>query len=229
MHFEELRRADKLVTLGELTAEMAHEINNPAGIILSRTDYLQMIPAMHKYKNDLEVIINQVSKISHITKNILQYSRKRSQSFQKIDLVSILNACINFLEPRFLKKNIQLSRKFDEINSQVTGDPLQMEQAFVNLINNAIDALSQNGHLDIHLKRNDDNKLQIMIRDDGIGMDEDTRERIFSPFFTTKNPDQGTGLGLYIVKNICKNHGAEIRCSSSTGKGSTFIITFEQE
>jgi signal transduction histidine kinase len=229
LHFEELRRADKLVTLGELAAEMAHEINNPACIILSRTNYLQMIPELHPQQNDLAVISEQVEKISRITKNILKYSKRPPKKFQKIDLAAIIDNCINLLQPRISKKKIALIKKMKMKNSQITGDALQLEQAFINLINNAIDALSPEGTLEITLKRNATDHTEVRIQDNGTGMDAHIQEQIFSPFFTTKSMEKGTGLGLYIVKNICKNHNAEISCESVPNKGSTFIITFGEE
>jgi signal transduction histidine kinase len=229
MHFEELRRADKLVTLGELAAEMAHEINNPAGIILSRSDYLQMIPELKKHHNDLEVITKQVDKISRITKNILKYSKKPIKHFQQVDLISILNGCFSFLEPRIIKKKINIIKKIEVMNPHITGDALQIEQTFINLINNAIDALAPEGNIIITIRRDENYNLQVKIEDNGTGMDDHTKEQIFSPFFTTKSDDKGTGLGLYIVKNICKDHQAEINCASTLGEGSTFTITFRQE
>jgi signal transduction histidine kinase len=226
LHFEELRRADKLVTLGELAAEMAHEINNPAGIILSRINYLQMIPEFQKQQGDLTVISEQIEKISRITKNILKYSKRPPKNFQSVDLSAIIDGCLNLLEPRISKKKIALIKKIEIMNSQITGDALQLEQAIINLINNAIDASAPEGAITITLKRNESYHMQLLIQDNGTGMDAQIKDQIFSPFFTTKSMDKGTGLGLYIVKNICKNHKAEITCDTAPTKGSTFIITF---
>ncbi len=230
LHFEQLQRADKLVTLGELAAEMAHEINNPAGIVMSRADYLHIKAdenlALKKYQDDLQVIINQVNKISRITGNILKYSKKLPKQFHTVDLKQVLEESLNVLEPRLAMKKIDLHKEFKDNDCQISGDAQQLEQVFTNLINNAVDAMSQGGFLTLSLERNEQHQIQIKISDSGSGISADLLDQIFTPFYTTKPPDKGTGLGLYIVKNICKNHNADIHCTSSPGLGTTFTVTF---
>jgi len=140
LHSEQLQRADKLVTLGELAAEMAHEINNPAGIIMSRADYLQMesqkLPEIQKYTEDLEVILKQTEKISKITGNILKYGRKIPREFGIFDLRQSVENSLNMLEPRLKKKGIKLIKKLDQHPSNIVGDSQQIEQVLINLINN---------------------------------------------------------------------------------------------
>ena len=234
MHFEQLQRADKLVTLGELAAEMAHEINNPTAVIMSRADYLQMEAEDNKhlksYSEDLEVILNQSTKISKITGNILKYGKKRSKDFHKINLIQVVQETINILEPRFRKKGINVNLDIQCRDCNIFGDSSQCEQVVTNILNNAVDAIGQDGHISIILKPADKNNYCCLleIHDDGSGMDENTRKQIFSPFFTTKTADKGTGLGLYIVKNICQNHNAEISCESEVNSGTTFSILFKK-
>lgn len=230
LHFEQLQRADKLVTLGELAAEMAHEINNPAGIVMSRADFIQMRieknPELQKYNEDLEVIINQVNKISKITGNILKYSKKLPKDFQQIDLKKLSEESLDILEPRLLKNGIRIQKQFESSQTEIHGDQVQMEQVFTNLVNNAIDAIDHNGQLVLGLKDNGPGYIEWFLHDNGQGIDEKVKDKIFSPFFTTKPANKGTGLGLYIVKNICKNHNATISCESKSGEGATFRIIF---
>ena len=232
MHFEQLQRADKLVTLGELAAEMAHEINNPTAVIMSRADYLQMEAEDNKklkpYNEDLEVILSQASKISKITGNILKYGKKRSKDFQRINLIQVIQETINILEPRFQKKGIMVNLDLQCHKCNIFGDSSQCEQVVTNLLNNAVDAIGQNGNINITLKPDGKEHCLLQIHDDGPGMDEHTKRQIFSPFFTTKTADKGTGLGLYIVKNICHNHDAEISCESEINSGTTFSIQFKK-
>ncbi|MBN1409134.1 MAG: HAMP domain-containing protein [Calditrichaceae bacterium] len=232
MHFEQLQRADKLVTLGELAAEMAHEINNPTAVIMSRADYLQMEAEDNKklkpYNEDLEVILSQASKISKITGNILKYGKKRSKDFQKINLIQVIQETINILEPRFQKKGITIDLDIQCQNCYIYGDSSQCEQVVTNLLNNAVDAIGQDGNIRIRLIPDGNEHCLLQIDDDGPGMDEHTRKQIFSPFFTTKTADKGTGLGLYIVKNICHNHDAQISCESKINEGATFSIKFKK-
>ncbi len=229
LHFEQLQRADKMVTLGELAAEMAHEINNPAGIIMSRTDYLHMVmkqkPEYAKYEEDVEVILKQVDKISNITGNILKYSKKLPKNFRKINLIQAIEESLSLLGPRLSKKKISVLTSFSVKKAVINGDAVQIEQVLTNLINNAIDAMGTNGILNISMDGGV-KELILRIEDNGSGMDESTLSQIFSPFFTTKTGDKGTGLGLYIVKNILKNHGAAITCISSLGNGTVFEIRF---
>ena len=229
LHFEQLQRADKMVTLGELAAEMAHEINNPAGIVMSRADYLQIMirknPADSAYIEDLEVILKQVGKISNITGNILKYSKKLPKNFQNIDLIPVIEDALSLLGPRLNKKNIRVRTAYHVDKADISGDTNQIEQVMTNLINNAIDAMEMDALLSISVST-DERGLVLLVEDTGSGMDQETQQNIFSPFFTTKSGDKGTGLGLYIVKNILKNHGASITCRSEVGKGTTFEIIF---
>lgn len=231
-HLEQLQRADKLVTLGELAAEMAHEINNPTAVIMSRTDFLQMElddhPAFRKYQDDLNVIMNQVTRISRITSSILKYSKKLPKNFSPVDLNKVIDESIAILEPRIHKKKIHLNRHIQCHGCQIIGDSMQCEQVITNLLNNAIDALEPEGRLDIYMHCPDEHHVMLKISDNGCGMDESTRKQIFTPFFTTKAQGLGTGLGLYIVKNICQNHGAEISFESEEGKGTSFTTTFKK-
>ena len=143
-----------------------------------------------------------------------------------MNLTEVIEESLTILEPRLRKNNILVDKNYRMSNSNIQGDPLQLEQVFTNLINNAIDAIESNGKIIISIANEEENKIKLSFTDDGEGIDEHELDRIFSPFFTTKSAEKGTGLGLYIVKNICKNHGADITCESVPGKGTTFTIMF---
>ncbi|MCF6268930.1 MAG: ATP-binding protein [Melioribacteraceae bacterium] len=232
LYFEQLQHADKLATLGELTAEIAHEINNPTAIILARADYLSGEvggnPDLKKYSKDLNAILEQTERISRITKNILRYGRKLPQNFQKIQISEVLKQSLHIIEPRLKKKQIQVEENFKDQNTYVFADPTQLEQIAINLIHNAIDASEYSDKIILKVYLNSENKVVMEVKDYGIGMDEETLKKVFSPFFTTKSEKKGTGLGLFIVKNICDNHNAEIKCESSLGKGVLFKILFNE-
>ncbi len=230
LHFEQLQRADKLVTLGELTSEIAHEINNHAAIIMSRTDYLKLQSiedeSIQHYNEDLDVIINQINKVSKITRNILKHGKKQSQNFQEFDIVKVVDESLLMLEPILQKRNITFLKYFEMEEALIYGDPLQIDQLLTNLAINALDAIEKDGELKIAIKINENNNPQIIVADNGNGISHQNLEQIYSPFFTTKSLGKGTGLGLYIVKNICNNHNAEIKCDSKIGEGTVFTITF---
>lgn len=232
LHAEQLQRADRLVTLGELTAEMAHEINNHSAIIMARADFLQLESIMNnelvKYKGDLSAILHQTEVVSKITGNILKHSKKMPRLKQKLNLIDIVNECLYILNPVIKKHNVEIIRSYKTDNPVITGDQLDIEQIIMNLINNAVDSLEGSGIIEIELDKDSDDNVILKIKDNGSGIEEPVLEQIFLPFFTTKDPGKGTGLGLYIVRNICEKHSAKISCNSKPGSGTTFTIKFER-
>ena len=230
-HLEQLHHVDKLATLGELTAEIAHEINNPNGIILSRSDYLLMDTEENsnfaEYRSDLEAILKQSEKIKIVTSNILRYGRKLSQNFEPVQASVIIEQSISILQPKIKAKKIIIEKDFLREESLIFVDSVQLEQLIINLLGNAIYASDYYDKIILSLFE-ENNKLVITIEDFGIGMKENVKNNIFSPFYTTKAEKKGTGLGLYIVKNICENLKAEISCTSEYGKGSKFTVIFDK-
>jgi len=233
MHIEELQRLNRLNTLGELTSQTAHEVNNHIAIMMARTDYLDMeakkVPALSKYSEDFDVLQDQVAKISSITSNILKHSRKKTTELIEVDLVNIIDECSQVFKPILGKKNIELISDIKVDDGIVKGDYVQLYQVLTNLINNASEAIVNEGKIFIFLNYNINNSLTLLVKDNGPGINKDIIDEIFSPFFTTKADTNKTGLGLYIVKNICNYHNAEILCSSEPDKGTTFTINFNQE
>jgi len=232
MHFEQLQRADKMITLGELTSTMAHDINNYAAIIMARADYLQMesdnISGLQNYEEDFKVINDQINKISKITGNILKHSKKLPKNFTEFNLVELVNEIIVTLDPLTKKRNILLECKNDYSELKIFGDKDQIEQAIMNIINNALDVTKNNGILKLVISKNKNKIPQIVIKDFGTGIPKENLDKIYSPFFTTKSNEKGTGLGLYIAKKILINHNADIVCESTSNVGTTFTITFSE-
>ncbi len=228
LHFEQLQHADRLITLGELTSETAHEINNHSAIIMSRADYLSFealqTPEISKYSDDFNVILNQIDKVSEITKNVLRHSKKVEKNFERINLADVIESTLNTLQPILKKRKIELSKNIIP-EALIFGDSLQIEQALTNLIINSLDAMEQEGILKISLAK-ENSRFVITVQDTGSGIDDSIEDQVFSPFFTTKKGGKGSGLGLYIVKNICKNHNAEIFLQRNDDKGTTFKIIF---
>lgn len=233
MHLEQLQRTDKLVTLGELTSETAHEINNFSAIIMSRVDYLslaiQQDENLKKYAEDLEVILKQITNINHITGNILKHSKQSSNAIEAISLQKVIDECVSLLAPLIRKKDIKVVKKYEVSNPIINGDSLLLEQAFTNLILNSLDFLEKDGELTISIRElTADKFMEVKISDNGCGIEEKYLDQLFSPFFTTKTKERGTGLGLYIVKKICDKHNAVIKCSSVFGRGTIFTIIFKK-
>ena len=232
LHLDQLQRADRLITVGELTAQIAHEINNHTAVIMARADYLQLKSAdsagNQSLNEDLNVIIGQTEKISDITNNILRHSKKLSKEFEKLNLIKVVENSLQILGPLISKENVNISKNYEIESPYIKGNAVQLEQVITNLVTNALDALSGNGSLKISVRNISTSQIEFRISDNGMGIAQKDLDQIFSPFFTTNAARGGTGLGLYIVNNICRNHDASIRVESEQGKGTTFIIVFKR-
>ena len=233
LHFEQLQRANRLKILGELTSQMAHEINNHTAIVMSRADYLNLESGnndkLNNYKDDFKVILDQTDKISTITNNILRHSKKSLKKRERINLVESITKTLQLVQPLMDKNNIHLKLNLELNQAFIYGDALEIEQVLINLIKNSMDAIGKDGVVQISLKQNDsDKKLNLTIKDNGCGIEEDKLSQIFSPFYTSKSQDKGTGLGLYIVQNICKNHKIDIRVESMQNSGTSFNLIFNE-
>ncbi|MFC2103632.1 ATP-binding protein, partial [Bacteroidota bacterium] len=231
MHMAELQRLGRLTTLGELTSQTAHEINNHIAIIMSRTDYLSLesvkVQELQKYDEDIKVLQDQISKISYITGNLLKYSRKQKSEKKRINLAHTIKDSVALYSILLEKRKIKLNVNINIKDASIVADAVQISQVLANLINNAADAIGRKGNIVINLSNDTDNNLVLTVQDDGPGIKKDIVDEIFSPFFTTKNSKTNTGLGLYIVKKICDNHNANIECISETGNNTKFRITFK--
>jgi signal transduction histidine kinase len=230
---EKLQRADRLVTLGEVAAVIAHEVNNPAGIILTRAEFLKELIAEQDPKNsclsDLDIIIKQTEKIADTTHSILHYSRKLPYSFSATNLTEVVQHSIKILKPRIKKNKIDLQLKVPEKPTIIWGNSNQLEQVLCNLINNSLDFVKPaDGKINITIEKIQKNRklnsYRLTHQDNGPGIPPEFQDKIFSPFFTTKDKDHGTGLGLFIVKNIISNHKGSITLERKNLSGAHFII-----
>ncbi|MEN8192755.1 MAG: HAMP domain-containing sensor histidine kinase [Bacteroidota bacterium] len=231
LHIDQLRRADKMVTLGEIAAAMAHDINNHSAVIMTRADYLQMKTesdqSMKDINEELNVINDQVHKISKTTSYILKNAKRISADFNNFNLSSLVDTVVQNFEPLLKDKNLSIKANLNAKQQIIHGNSEQIEQVIMNLLNNSVDATKEGGKIEIEVSKNEEEEVQLSISDNGKGISSKDKEKIFSPFFTTKANEKGTGLGLYIIKNICKNHNAVIDCESKLGEGAKFIITFK--
>lgn len=233
IHIEQLSKADKLATLGELTAEIAHEMNNQTAIIMSRAEYLEYEfssrDELKKYSEDIKVILSQINKISKISSNILKHSKNPVVEQKKVNLNKIIEESIKIVEPLIHTKEISIIHNCRIQKPFIIGDPNQLQQVVVNLLMNSIDAVDNEGKIIVDIMLNQFNEIELNISDNGKGISKEIIPKIFSPFYTTKSSEKGTGLGLYIVDKIIKNYNAEIYCKSDVGKGTTFKIIFHNK
>ncbi|MEK6677974.1 MAG: ATP-binding protein [Nitrospirota bacterium] len=228
-----LIQTEKLAATGKLAAGVAHEINNPIGIILNRIECLEMEAAEKKVgkeiMNDLKVISEHAKRVSKIVGGLLAFSRQTAQDsrLEQINVNDILEKAVILFDRIALQKGVQIEKRFYNGLSPIMGDSQKLEQAMVNLIDNALDATDRGGRIIVESRKKfrNDYFVQILVSDTGCGLPKENLSRIFDPFFTTKEVGKGTGLGLAVSYGIIKEHHGKIEVKSEEGKGSSFIIT----
>ncbi len=221
---EQLRHADRLATIGQLAAGVAHEFNEPLGNILG---FAQLILKSEELpggvEDDIEKIVTASMHAREVVKKLMLFSRQLPAVKTKTNLNVIVDEGLYFLEARCVKAGIEIVRKLDKSIPDMTADASQMHQVLVNLIVNAIQAMPDGGTITISTGCSGD-YVNLAVEDTGIGMSAETVKQIFIPFFTTKDIDEGTGLGLPVVHGIVTSHFGMISVESEIGKGSRFEI-----
>ena len=224
-----LARADKLATIGTLTAGVAHEVGTPLGIISGRAE--QLLARVPEGENgdsarkSLRSIIAQVEKVSATIRQLLDFSRVRPIEGTTITPTRMLEGAASLLEHRFRQAKVSLTVEAPASVPAISGDPGQLEQVLVNLLMNAVDACAPGGQVVARAAATDDGSVRITISDDGCGIPKEQLGAVLDPFFTTKKRGQGTGLGLTIAADITRNHGGSLVLESAVGRGTTVRVT----
>jgi len=221
---EQLRHADRLATIGQLAASMAHELNEPLSNILGFGQLAKKCPGLPlQAGQDIDKILAATLNAREVIRKILIFARQMPQQKRNVDLNRLVEECLSFLESRFAAGRVDVVRLLSPELPEVVADPTQLNQVLVNLIINAVQAMPQGGRLTIQTRPRE-NRLSLIIEDSGVGMTEEVRKQIFTPFFTTKEIGQGTGLGLAVVHGIVTSHGGSIDVKSTAGVGTRFEI-----
>ncbi|MDZ4165841.1 MAG: cache domain-containing protein [Smithellaceae bacterium] len=223
---KELVYKEKLASMGQLAAGVAHEINNPLGTIMlySETLYREAGDDVAK-REDLKMIIEATHRCKRIVADLLNFARKQEMLTQESDLHEILKQAIQSVSRRPGFDGVRIIQSFEPDLPPIQADPAQLVQVFVNLLNNAADALPEGGVITVATRLSKGRAVEIDIADTGRGIAAENLGKLFTPFFTTKPLGQGTGLGLSIVYGIIKMHRGQINVSSQVGKGTTFTVT----
>jgi len=225
-----LLQTEKLAAIGELASALCHEINNPISIIQNRIECLKMeaeeLKLPETVLKDLDVIHLYTEKVASIVKDLLIFSRPHSVEFKPLRLELLLKDVVRIMEEKLKKGRCDVELSIEEDLPEVYGDHDRLEQVFINLITNAIDAMPDGGKITIKAITSNERKgfVEISVRDEGVGIPNEILHRIFDPFFTTKKIGKGTGLGLSICYGIIKNHGGEITVNSVLNRGSVFTV-----
>lgn len=221
---EQLRHAERLATIGQLSASIAHELNEPIGNILGFAQLAKKTSGLPRQAElDIEKILTASLNAREIVKKLLIFARKLPPRKTRVDLNQLLKEALLFFESRFSQEGVELLQNLSPELPEILADPAQLNQVIVNLILNALQAMKTGGRLTINTCGSKAT-LSFIVEDTGVGMSEEVMEKIFTPFFTTKGVGQGTGLGLSVVHGIVTSHGGSIKVESEPNRGSRFEI-----
>jgi signal transduction histidine kinase len=231
-----LRQSDKLASVGQLAAGLAHEIGTPLNIIGGRAEFLLRRPRTQEEVNEnLQIIRSQIDRIAGIVRQLLEFSRRREPAVRSVEIAPLIEKVIGLLDHKIAEKKVGVELKLNEPLPSIAADPDQLQQVFLNLLLNSLHALPPGGVIRISAgvlpepKENgavygEGTRLWIEFEDNGAGISPEHISQVFDPFFTTKDIGEGTGLGLSVSYGIVKDHGGEIRVDSEPGRFTRFTV-----
>jgi C4-dicarboxylate-specific signal transduction histidine kinase len=227
---EQLVQAGKLATLGELTTGIAHELNNPlnniglfVGNVIDRIQVGEDDP--ERIVDDLERVVEQVQKATEIITHLRTFGRAAPITLEPVPVQDVISRALSLLHEQLRLRLISVSLDFLPESPLVLGNPIQLEQVFINLLTNARDALEDSDRKEIHVSCSRSGGFTVIVfEDSGPGIPPGLEQRVFDPFFTTKEVGSGTGLGLSITYGIVQEHGGTIAVESGPGAGASFTI-----
>lgn len=226
---EQLRVAEKLASIGQLAAGVAHEINNPLGTILLYASMLkrdlEKIYNDDQRSEDLELIVDEANRCKNIVSNLLNFARQGKLNLKEFDITETIREVLKPFTVNPVYRQIEFKYQITENNYKITGDEDQLKQVFINIIKNACDALTDSSKKELNVYLSiDRNNVKVEIADSGNGIAKENQGKVFTPFFTTKSMGKGTGLGLAISYGIIKMHKGNITFTSEIGKGTSFKV-----
>lgn len=216
---DQLRQLDRLAALGTLAAGIAHEIKN--ALVVGKT-FFDLLLEKHREEELVDLVRHELSRIERLVSQMLRFTSSSKTGFAEIHLHEVLNHSLRLVQRQLEDKAIQVECLYRADFDLVQGDESQLEQAFVNLLLNAIEAMGPRGHLTVGTEKDVRNRLLITFQDTGTGIAPENMDRLFAPFFSTKSG--GTGLGLSITQGIIQQHGGAIKATSKLAEGAEFLV-----
>ena len=229
--FHKVEYTNKMAAIGRLGAGVAHEINNPLSIINQKAgllkDYIMLseeLPPKDKLVGLVNSVLKSAERCGGITHRLLGFAKHMEVQWGNIDLDELIKDVLSFLEKEASYRSIKIDFNYPEEPPTVVSDRAQLQQVFLNIINNAFAAMDDGGHLEISIQAVADEAVAVTVADDGSGISDDDMAHIFDPFFTTKK-GSGTGLGLSITYGIVQKLGGKVSVTSKVGEGTRFTVT----
>jgi len=217
------RAAEELASIATLVAGLAHEIGTPMSVIQGHAKMLEGSVAGDDAKWRIQTIQEQIERISRIIHTLLEIAHPRRARSEPIDLATLLHQTLAFVSERLETKGVRAKQALSA-GVSVSGDPERLQQLFLNLFLNAADAMPSGGELRVDLHEDESTGISVRVADTGIGIAASDLERIFEPFYTTKEEGHGTGLGLSVSHGIVQSHGGLVEVESAPGKGTTVVV-----
>ena len=221
---QSLRRTEKLRTVGQLAAGVAHEIKNPLAAIRSSAQLLEGKVAGREAEL-VGIIVSEVDRLNRVVNQFLQYARPAPVRRAPCRLSEILDGCLELLAPVAARRSVALAKLYAGDDPEVPGDPDQLRQVFINLILNSIEAVPDGGRVEVGIESTG-HSVSGFVRDNGPGIPGEKRRTVFEPFVTTK--EGGTGLGLAVAQRIVNEHGGTLTLESGSGTGTTARVTLSR-
>jgi signal transduction histidine kinase len=225
---QQLRRSETLAVAGKLASGIAHEVGTPLNIISGRAEMvLASLPPDHPGREDLERIIHQIDRVSNIVRSLLDAVRLGKLEIQRVSVEMLIGRLLPLLEHVVRKRGIAMTTSIPDGLRDMAGDPGRLQQVFINLLMNAVEATPPDGQITITASPCSNGGragVSVEVTDTGAGIPSEALGQIFEPFYTTKPVGQGTGLGLAISRDIIRDHGGTIVAQSRSGQGSAFAV-----
>ncbi|KUG28929.1 two-component sensor pilS [hydrocarbon metagenome] len=228
--FRQVEHAQKLSSIGRLAAGVAHEINNPLAAINEKAGLMKDLlglrpdfPDRERFITLADAILKSIRRCRDITHRMLGFARRMDVSYEELDINEVLADTLSFLDQEAKHRGVTIARELDETLPRIKSDRGQLQQVFLNILNNALAAVPDDGKIEVKTGEVNPDSLAISFQDNGCGMSQDTLEHVFEPFFTTKK-GTGTGLGLSITYGIIKKLGGDIAVTSKQGEGTLFTV-----
>jgi len=230
---EQMIITERLASLGTLATGVAHEINNPLAIIRESAGWMSFIlqkeemaqmPRKADFEKALDKIEKGVERARRITHHLLGFVQKNDSVFSEINLAELVDESVQLVSREAANKSVEIVQKSDPLVKNIWSDPYQLRQVLINLVTNAIHATHAGGRVTISIKPASEG-VELRVRDTGHGIPGENMQKIFEPFFSTKSPGKGTGLGLFVTRGIIDKLGGELRAESQLGQGTLFCVT----